>query len=270
MKKYKKSALFEHRFWLQILGDHARFIRMSLAVNERQEIDMATVFIQGFDTLLEQARREDVSQAELIALTRQAFEWTGRLREYKLHLLRRHITGSIGLHLSPTFLNHMVNELDEYVRIFSYLIQEQCPPACHAVHHHLLWLQDAVGHAAAITCEVDEVERDIKARSKTFTKHFEDLYSKAVEFAGYLRTRLSQFPALERFNKQVELEMFVFLQFLKEIEEMDIHASLLGTLSPLMPDHMSREECYYLTKLAETSNVKQPDCRPDKPRIEYN
>ncbi|WP_276914181.1 DUF2935 domain-containing protein [Aneurinibacillus aneurinilyticus] len=269
MKKYKESALFEHRFWLQVLGDHARFIHMSLSVSEQQEIKMATVFIQSFDTLLEYARKKDISRVELITLTRQASEWTGRLREYKLHLLRRHIAGSIALHLSPTFLNHMVNELDEYVRILSYLIQEQCPPVCHPVHHHLLWLQDAVGHAATITCEVDQVGRDIKERSKTFTKHFEDLYSKAVEFAGYLRARLPQFPALERFNKQVELEMFVFLQFLKEIEEMDIHVSLLGTLSPLIPDHMMREECYYLTKLAEISNVKQPDCRPDKPRIKY-
>jgi hypothetical protein len=268
VKSYEESALFEHRFWLQILGDHARFIYMSLVVDERQEVETAAAFIKRFDALLEVGRRDHLSETELTVLNRQAYDWTCCLREYKLHLLRRHLEGKIHIHLPPTFLNHMVNELDEYARILLFLMQGQNPPACHPVYHHLLWLQDAVGHAATITCEVDEVERDIKKRSHTFTKQFKDLYMKAVEFAGYLRTYVQEFPALDRFNKQVELEMFVFLQFLKEIEELDMDDRLLGTLSPLMPDHMAREECYYLTKLAEVSNIKQPDCHPDKPRVE--
>ena len=43
---------------------------------------------------------------------------------------------------------------------------------------------------------------------------------------------------------------------------------VLSTLTPLMPDHMLREECYYLIKLAQSSEVRMPDCDPTRPRVE--
>ncbi len=39
------SLLFEHQFWLQILGDHSRFILSSLAPKEQAEIEKAYYFI---------------------------------------------------------------------------------------------------------------------------------------------------------------------------------------------------------------------------------
>nr|WP_318153098.1 DUF2935 domain-containing protein [Metabacillus arenae] len=77
------------------------------------------------------------------------------------------------------------------------------------------------------------------------------------------------FPALSRFHNHVELEMTVFKAFLRELEEMGLTKEILGVLTPLMADHMAREECYYLTKLAETTaEVKMPDCDPAKPRTQ--
>ncbi len=34
-------ALFQHRFWLQILGEHARFIHNDLGLKESREIEKA-------------------------------------------------------------------------------------------------------------------------------------------------------------------------------------------------------------------------------------
>jgi len=42
--KYEQSVLFEHRFWLQILGDHARFIFNSLSPVEKATIKEAHRF----------------------------------------------------------------------------------------------------------------------------------------------------------------------------------------------------------------------------------
>ena len=47
-----------------------------------------------------------------------------------------------------------------------------------------------------------------------------------------------------------------------------IEKEILGTLSPLMADHMFREECYYLTKLAMVAGTKNPTCDPTKLRTE--
>ena len=167
--------------------------------------------------------------------------------------------------LPPTFINHMVNELEEYLRILCFIMAKQTAPT-NPIHNHLIWLLDAAGHAAGISGDLDMVEKKLMERSKEFTETFEEFYIKAVEMAGYMRTCLDNFPALSRFNIQVEAEILDFKGFLRELESMEINNKVLGTLSPLMLDHMAREECYYLIKLAESSEIKKPDCDPTKPR----
>ena len=263
---FRENISFEHRFWLQILGDHARFIFESLAPSELEEIERAKFFIGTFDSLLDYARN-NLSSEEIYSLTLQASNQTGKLRDFKLHLLERHLIGKISISLSPTFINHMVNELEEYERILQAYLSGNLPPAS-LMDIHLLWLSDAVGHAATITSLLDMVEADEKQKSEKFTKQFEHYYLKAIELAGYLRSNLHNFPALNRFNHQAEMEMKLFQIFLHELEEMRMNDELLGVLTPLMADHMSREECYYLMKLSEVSDVKTPDCYPTRPRNE--
>ena len=118
---------------------------------------------------------------------------------------------------------------------------------------------------AAIAAEMDFAEKSLIERSKAFEKTFSDFYLKAVEMAGFLRTRLHQFPALSRFNRQVELEMLMFQKFLHELKEMELSKEVLSTFAPLMADHMYREECYYLTKLSQVSEVERPHCDPARP-----
>jgi hypothetical protein len=259
---FEETARFEHRFWLQILGDHSRFIFEALAPVQTVEIEQATTFIRVFDTLLEQAKSTDVMQ-----LTSQAETEVLKLREFKFELLRKQLIGKIKIHLSPTFINHMVNELEEYVRIINHLKVGEVPPIYHELHHHLLWLLDAAGHSEAISSNLDGVETQLREKSNTFKKNFEEFYLKAVELAGYLRTNLTAFPALTKMNVDTQLEMKLFQNFLHELEELDLNHQALGTFAPLMADHMSREECYYLMKLAESANLEPPNCDPTKPRI---
>ena len=259
---FEKTARFEHRFWLQILGDHSRFIYEALAPVQKEEIEKASIFIRVFDTLL-----DDAKSIDSIELTEKAEVETIKLREFKLELLRKHLIGKIKIHLSPTFINHMINELEEYLSILNHLKAGQVPPIYHELHHHLVWLLDAAGHSEAISSNLDGVEKRLREKSDSFTKQFEDFYLKAVEMAGYLRTNLAEFPALEKFNSDTQLEIKLFQGFLKEIEELRLSKQALGTFAPLMADHMLREECYYLMKLSESANLDTPNCDPTKPRI---
>ena len=261
----EEAALFELRFWLQILGDHARFIHQSLSVDEREEVSRAEMFIHSFDGLL---ARTALPMQNILDLTKAAFQKGQEIKFFKLHLLKRHLSGKIKINLPPTFINHMVNEVEEALSVLKFLQAGQIPPRQEALHHHLVWLQDAFGHSASISDNLDLVEKDLKETSNRFTKDFEAFYLKAVELAGYTRTGLQNFPALQRFNNQVELEMILFKKFLEELEEMGLTREMLGTFMPLMADHMAREECYYLTKLSLVSEVKPPNCDPGKPRVE--
>lgn len=250
---FEQSALFEHRFWLEILGDHAKFIRDSLAPVEEDEVNKATLFSQVFDQLL-QVAREPLTKAGIFDLQNIAWRHTLELRHFKLHLLRRQLSGEIKLHLTPTFINHMVNELDEYLRVMSYLAAEKVP-VFDAIHHHLLWLPDASGHAAAIGANLDKVEMILRKRSEHFESTFDHFYLKAIEIAGFLRTQLVDFPAMRHFNEQVEIELGLFMKFINELENMKLTNVLLATLMPLMADHMAREERYYLMKLSQTGQT---------------
>lgn len=260
---FEQVAISEHRFWLQILGDHSRFIFESLAPSETNDIQHAHYFIQTFDQLLQQ-----VDGSDLLELSILAQKEVMKLRDFKLSIIERLLVGKIKIHLSPTFVSHMVSELEEYVRILQSLTNRQVPPPTHPLHHHLIWLLDAAGHAGAIADNMDQVEKILKKKGQKFLKEFEQFYLKAVEMTGYLRTNLTSFPALERFNQETSMEMVLFMNFLHELEELELNAQALGTFAPLMADHMMREECYYLTKLAETTELALPNCNPGKPRIE--
>jgi hypothetical protein len=215
VKIFKETASFELQFWLQVLGDHGRFIRDSLNPTEPKHIETAKAFIQFFDQLLADSRKAH-SEEVLHELTVKAEKGGKELREFKLLLLEKLLMKDVSISLPPSFLNHMVNELEEFLRILTYLTDKQIPDSVHPLHHDLLWLLDAAGHAGAIDANLDRVEKDLKQKSEMFTKQFEDFYLKAVEMAGYLRTNLTSFPALTRFHHEIDLEFTIFKAFFEK------------------------------------------------------
>ncbi|TJY44177.1 DUF2935 domain-containing protein [Cohnella pontilimi] len=261
------AVLYEHRFWLQIMGDHGRFILNALSPSEKGAIERAEAFIRIFDQLLGQARAA-AAGSDLSALNREAMNQVTAFRAYKLDLLARLLVGKLKIMLTPTFLNHMVNELEEYARVLQAVLAGQPVPAFDPLHHDLLWLPDAAGHAGAIAADLDMVEKKLIHKSKDFEKHFNSFYLKAIEMGGYVRTNLTDFPAFRRFHREVGLEIRFFMAFLAELLDAEITAEVLGRISPLIPDHMMREECYYLSKLSASGLIADPRCDPTRTRVE--
>jgi hypothetical protein len=267
VSSFQKEALDELHFWLQVLGDHSRFIHDSLAPGQTEFIDTAAAFIDRFDKLLDRSK-QSLNQTELVSLAGLSKTESEAIRELKLAIIKEQLVGNIKISLTPSFINHMVNEVEEAIRILSYLEKGESPPPVHPLHHDLLWLLDAAGHAGAIDANMDRVEKQLKKKSRKFMKDWEAFYLKAVEMTGFLRTNIARFPALEKFHSDVHLEMMIFKTFLNELEEMGLKKENLGALTPLMADHMAREECYYLMKLAETAGTPDSNCDPAKERVQ--
>ncbi|MGM0835197.1 MAG: DUF2935 domain-containing protein [Bacillota bacterium] len=264
---YLEDVKFEQLFWMQVFGDHARFFLDSLAPKETEDVKKAAFFKNEYDKWYEEsvALNEKNITNQLV----QTKRLTNQLREFKLSIIRRQLAaGEITINLPPTFINHMVNELDEYLTIHQYLEKGESPPIFHELHHHLVWLLDAAGHAQGINDSLDMVEHKIKLKSSDFVNDFKEFYVKAVELAGYLRANMDSFPALDRMNEEVKLEIELFMVFLHEIKELQLEDKLIGSFSVIMADHMAREECYYLMKLAQSSSTAKPKCDPTKPRTE--
>lgn len=262
-----ESAVFEHRFWLQILGDHSRFIFFSLAPTETEYILLAQEFILLFDQLLEDTQHIPDEEA-LDKLHQNAYGATSRLREFKLELLSMSLNADLKSQLSPSFINDMLNELEEYLYVLSNL-SNNTPNVIHPIHYHMLWLSDAIGHAATIEAELDFIEADLIDQACRFRMQFQDLYLKALIMNGYLRTELKHFPSLIRLNEQATTVIQSFTDYLDSLRDKRTDRKVLGTMIPLMADHMSREECYYLWKLSQgASIIRRPDCDPTRPRHE--
>ena len=122
------------------------------------------------------------------------------------------------------------------------------------------------GHAGALDVNLDRVETQLKKKSRKFMKEWEAFYLKAIEMAGYLRTNVVKFPALEKFHYDINLEMTIFKMFLQELEADGVQKGNARYVNPLMADHMAREETYYLMKLAESTDITPPKGDPTKPR----
>ncbi len=56
LSQFLKSASFEHQFWLQVFGDHSRFIHDSLYPSKHEDIELARAFIHTFNQLLSQSK----------------------------------------------------------------------------------------------------------------------------------------------------------------------------------------------------------------------
>lgn len=268
MNKFDNSemVLFEHRFWLQVLGDHSRMLLNSLSPEETEDIKKAKYFMKLFDDLLFKARK-GVPKEEIYDFNLVAYNAAQEIRCFKLDILKRQIAGNIKINMVPTFINHMVNEVEEYIYILCSLAQKGYP-VVNPLHHHLLWLLDGSGHAYGIAGDLDMVEKAYIEKSRAFAKTFDNLYLKSIELRGYMRTGLQQFPALNQLTEEAYKDMSAFKDYLKELFTLVKDKKILGAIMPLVLDHMYREECYYLTKLSMVSQVKKPDCDPAKPREE--
>ncbi|GJM78371.1 hypothetical protein HMSSN139_08670 [Paenibacillus sp. HMSSN-139] len=82
------------------------------------------------------------------------------------------MAGEIKIQLGPTFINHMVNEVEEYIRVLKFLQKGEIPPIYHELHHHLVWLLDAAGHAGAIDDNMDRIEKKMKEKKRGIHEEF--------------------------------------------------------------------------------------------------
>lgn len=256
------SILFEHKFWLQILGDHLRFIKMTLAAKEVQLLQETERLIPVLDSLLEQARRNQNPLAQI----NQA---VAEVKNLKLTILQRHLVGAVDINLPPTFINHMQNELQDYERILTGFQATGKVVPNHVVDTHLLWTSDTAGHAIALVQTLDPTEKKLMKKLKKVNKTFDILFCTAVEYKGYFRAITENFPAVHALNDKAVVELELFMKMLEAIREERFTVELLGTTNPLMVDHMLREGSYYLQKVAEAEGKSiQLPYDPTAPRQE--
>ncbi len=272
----------EDWFWTGVLRDHATFIYDGLPPSEQRAAEAASSFRRLFGTLHEEvealARSAGLSGPagsyaeadapatdplsrwhgmELTrynqaaeALNRRALEGLQALRRFKEELLYQKLDCSLTLHLGPGLLQHMINEAEEAYRVLTGLREQaNLPPAMEALHHHLLWLPDASGHAWALHGGLAATEQELQQVTMEFKQVFDGLHITAMELFTMLRVAPRMVGVLRRLNRNSMDQIKAFRSFLLEMREHLEACEIGGTLSPLFADHMLREELYYTEKM---------------------
>lgn len=248
---------FENRFWVQILGDHMRFIEKALHVRETELLGRTKILKEELDSLLTKARNNRLVIENILPVVES-------VKELKLDILNRQIAGKVEIDLPPTFLNHMVNEIECYQKI---LLHPEVKS--HILEDHYLWQADAVGHAVALLQTLDPTEKKLMKDIRKLKKKFHANFNATTEYIGYLRTGIQEFPAIDKLNEESMAEFILFMKVLETLREERINLKVLGSLNALLADHMLRESAYFFSKLSElTGQVFNFSVKPDSPRVE--
>lgn len=103
------------RFWNQIMMEHAQFIRGLLDPAECELMDTVDGFADDYCKLLEEAKRQDCRAVD--ELTRKTIETTQQYREFKTAGAEGIIGCNIRSVILPLLADHVLREVNHYLRI---------------------------------------------------------------------------------------------------------------------------------------------------------
>lgn len=235
---------YEIRFWSQIMGDHMRFIINALDISEGQLLDQATILRNDAD---------DIYTGRIVGID-EVYEFAMSVKRLKTEILNRQTHGKVKILLPPTFINHTLNEVDQMISIITGEPSPSMPIADHESLQHKLWLQDAMGHADYLKSNLDPTEKPLRKAVKEFKKRFKAHLLANEEFLQY-SNHLSEtgndrnFPRKDLHTQRANVLMNEFMDLLSQLHAGKASNRVLAAFTELVPDHMYREECYYLRKL---------------------
>jgi hypothetical protein len=245
----------ELMFWLGIMGDHTVFIQNAFVYTEKQAI-MGAQFYQGlFQRMTERAESESLGQPMRSELT----QGLSGFIDFLTDLIKGLLTGSLLMNMTPSFVSHMLDEALEFEKFLSTtpLLFEQAPRALYLAQGHGIWLADAAGHAAAIASNLDANEALLIGEANQYKEVFNLLAQKAVELEPMIKRTGASNGALALLSQQATDCMIRFLAYLQKIKELraGCKAMAMGTLTPLVADHMAREAKHYLAIIRQGSKA---------------
>jgi hypothetical protein len=232
----------ENAFWLGVLLDHIDF--MDLAIPAKYSL-----LRQRLEELRSQGQSivEDTSSDD-IQVSEAALKFAQDVTEFKKGLLERKLTELSDIQMDPTFISHMLNEVEEYITILTGFLLHGEVPKRKLLDYHKLWLLDIDGHLVTIKKNLDPIEKILRKAAGEKGKKFKHFFLKALELIGYLRAT-QDFPELRQFNEDMIKETEEYLLFISELNQLLLQGTLPGTITVQMLEHMTREQEYYLSKI---------------------
>ncbi len=243
----------EHLFWLEVLEDHAHFLRDYLSPVETKWWQEAERFIPLFQEAIRQAKGlsplDTADAPNMQAFARYVYPLADAYCRLEGHMQHLRLWNRVNLNLTPSYFNGTINENREYLRKLTYWTQGV--PAAPLTLTQLLdlWLEDQLGHAVLLNGLLDPVERILGMETDKFASIFSSYMVKNRAMQGYLRFTPPGFPAEAQFAKEVLGTVKAFYDFVQRIVVEYRNDQLLSKATLRFLEHHFPESCYFMRKL---------------------
>lgn len=244
----------EHLFWLEILQDHAYFVRDHLSVSEVEYVNTSQQYIHLFGELIFQLnsipKTIQYTDETMIYFAKRAWPVAKGYYEFEGKLQSLRIDNKVNLNLSPTYLNGTLAENQEYLRILTFLVQGKKPVLLPLVDLMDLWLEDQLGHVLLFEDLLDPIELMATKQAVGYISSYQAFIIQNRHLKGYLRFKEPNFARQQEFANDVgkttiEMSRFIYGMVIKYKEKKILNKSTLRFL-----EHHFPETCYFIKKLS--------------------
>lgn len=244
----------EHRFWLEILQDHAYFVRDHLSPSEKPWVAAANQYIDAFQAVLNHLARippdaPAQSQAMMI-LAAEAWRVSDSYYRFEGQIQQLRSRNQLNINLTPTYFNGTLLENGEYLRLLSYFVRGMIPPPLPLLSLMELWLEDQVGHALLLRNVLDPIELPTLQRAEEFIRTFQVLQAQTHQFQGFVQHGLTDSPRERRLAGDVGRAVIGMNRFVEEVVARFKGQEVLSRTTLRFLEHHFPESCYFLKKLS--------------------
>lgn len=263
----------EVKFWLEIMREHALFIKMGLPCESTSLISEAESFYKEFGALYNRAEKI-ASEKKFVELVDNALDTVAEFLRFKRHLLQQVLLCKLIGNNPPLFLDHMAREAEYVLALFGKIKE------CHSKNYHLskarenvFWLRIMADHTKFIEGHIDPSERIIMNMVRDFSTEFDNLFLQANDFYSMLQhpsqlplvtvsskkkckkkhqyTTTTCLPHLNppvygRFIHDVRSATLRLRDFKKALYNMVENCRIASILPALLADHVRREADHFL------------------------
>jgi hypothetical protein len=154
------------------------------------------------------------------------------------------------MNFTPTHINHQINEAIEFRHLLIMPEESVIDTPAELLTRIKIWLMDGSGHASVLMSFLDPSETLVAAEVQMFREKFDKLLIKVSELEMMLIRANVYKGALLLAEETIEW-MDNFTAFLEKFKKIRMQCEVLGngTLSPLIPDHLIREQKYFVSKI---------------------
>ncbi|MFD2611258.1 DUF2935 domain-containing protein [Paenibacillus gansuensis] len=265
----------EHRFWLEILEDHAIFVFDQLSPAETSYVQTAEQYIMAFRNLRSRLNTIDPASKEdnpgLVELAKEAYPVALGYFRFEGDLQRLRILDQVNINLTPTYFNGTLNENQEYLRLLTYYMEGLQPEQLPLNGLLDLWLEDQVGHAVLLRNVLDPIELGLTEQANNYSRIFQAHLLKNDAFKGYLRFIQPGFEAEKQLAVETAVTVVEFYEFVVRVIRLYRGTRVLSRTTLRFLEHHLPESCYFLKKLSAFDDSIQtiPDCSLHKPSFPH-